>query len=64
MLFALVFGVTTTVKVYQWSFQLLPLYEDYLDWVIFGHVKRRRSIEKLGKVFYENDRYSIEGRTN
>jgi hypothetical protein len=64
LLFGLVFGVTTVMKAYQWSFQLLPLYEDYLDWVIFEHVKRGRSLEKLGKVFYENDRYSIEGRTN
>ena len=64
LLFGLIFGVTTVMKAYQWSFQLLPLYEDYLDWVIFEHVKRGRSLEKLGKVFYENDRYSIEGRTN
>ena len=60
----LVFGVTLIIKGYQLSFQLIPVYEDYLDWVLFQHVKRGRSVEQLGRVFYKNDRYSVEYRSS
>ena len=64
LIVGMVFGVFTAVSMYQYSFQILPLYEDYLDWVIFQHVKRGRSVQDLGRAFYENDRYSVESRSN
>lgn len=64
MIFGLLTGVSLIIKAYQMSFQLLPLYEDYLDWVLFQHVKRGRSIEHLGRIFYQTDRYSVEGRSS
>jgi hypothetical protein len=60
----MIFGVMALVQVYQFSFQILPLYEDYLDWVLFEHVKRGRSVQDLSRVFYANDRYSVESRSN
>lgn len=60
----MVLSVTTFMKMYQMSFSVLELYEDYLDWVIFQHVKRGRSVDSLGKIFYNSDRYSAEYRTN
>jgi hypothetical protein len=60
----MVVGVTGFVKAYQMSYQIMPLYEDYVDWVIFEHVKRGRSVSDLAIVFYNSDRYSVEGRSN
>lgn len=35
LMVGLVVGVNMFIKFYQLSFQILPLYEDYLDWIIF-----------------------------
>ena len=64
LIVGMVAGVTIFIKTYQMSFQLQPLYEYYLDWVLFQHVKRGGSVELLGKVFYQTDRYSVEGRSS
>lgn len=60
----MIIGVSAFVKWYQLSFQILPLYEDYLDWVLFEHVKRGRSVTSLGVIFYICDSYSVEGRSS
>jgi hypothetical protein len=64
LMVGMIVGVTTFVKLYQMSYQMLPLYEDYVDWVLFEHVKRGRNLSDLTEVFYKSDRYSVEGRSN
>ncbi len=64
LMIGMVVGVTSFVKAYQLSFQMLPLYEDYVDWVLFEHVKRGRNLSDLANIFYKTDSYSIEGRSN
>lgn len=57
-------GVFLFIKAYQASFAVQPLYEDYLDWVVYQHVKRGRPVEQLARIFYQTDRYSVEGRSS
>ena len=39
-------------------------YEDYLDWVVFDKIKRGYRLEKIARMLYKADMYSIESRTN
>lgn len=60
----LVFGIFGMLSLYQYSFTIMYSYEDYLDWLVFQHLKRGRSVHDLGRAFYYNDRYSMEHRSN
>ena len=64
LMVGMVVGVTGFVKAYQMSYMMMPLYEDYIDYVLFEHVKRGRNVSDLAIVFYNSDRYSVEGRSN
>ena len=61
---ATVAGVMLFIKGYQASYAVQPLYEDYIDWVLYQHVKRGRPVEQLARIFYQTDRYSVEGRSS
>ncbi|CDW71473.1 UNKNOWN [Stylonychia lemnae] len=62
LVIGVLFGVSTMVQMYQYSFKMLIYYEDFCDYAIFYHAKRGRNIEQLVRVFYLSDRYSVENR--
>jgi len=62
--FGLLVGIGIWIKIYKESFKITVMYESYLDWVIFWHIKRGRSIEDLARMFYCTDVKSNENRTN
>lgn len=62
LMFLLLVGAS--MQAYLESFRFLMIYEDYLDWLIFQHVKRGRSLANLSRIFYCNDINNIESRTN
>ena len=60
----MVIGITSFVKLYTMSYSVLIYYEDYLDWILFQTAKRGKNIEDLSQIFYNTDKYSVEGRSN
>ena len=44
-----------SMQLYSESHKFLMVYEDYLDWFIFQHVKRGRSLSNLARMFYFSD---------
>ena len=60
MLGCLFFGL----HLYQKSSLIMFEYEDYLDWVVFDKIKRGYRLEKIARMLYKADMYSIESRTN
>ena len=60
----MVASVFAGVWLYQESFKFAMLYEDYLDWVVFEHIKRGHPVEHLARVFYCTDKYSAESRSS
>ena len=52
-------------KTYQSESKKIGMhYEDYLDWIVFEHIKRGHKVSSLARVFYLSDTYSVEGKSN
>ena len=64
LIFAMVLGVNSLVQLYQFSFKIQPIYEDYHDWLVFQQVKRGRDVEVLARALYKSDVYSVERKDN
>ena len=55
-------GIAIAYRAYEEQYRALPLYEDYLDWLVFQSVKRGHRVEQLARAVYKVDQYSVEAR--